>query len=313
MAFTLAHLSDVHIGTPLAMPAAERNLKRFFGWINWDRRRRFMHDAAVADMILADLARQQADHIAFTGDYANMGLASELADGARWLRRLGPPTRVSVVPGNHDIYSRRGLGPDLGLGDWMPYLRGDTPGKAPVELPHGAFPTVSRRGPVAIIGLNSAIPTPPLLAIGRLGQGQLERLDRLLAALGREDVHRVVLIHHPPVPGLTKPLRDLTDGKSLASVLSVHGAELVLYGHNHRDTLVWHPGPERPIPIVGVASASLKEPHGRQPRARYNLFRFEGGRAEAAAVELTTRGLDATGAGITEITRVPLVPPSAPA
>lgn len=308
MAFALAHLSDVHLGTPAGMPASERNLKRMFGWINWARRRRFMHLADVADRILADLAAQSPGHIAFTGDYANMGLSSELDDGARWIRRLGSPELVSVVPGNHDLYSRRGLGADLGLGAWAPYMLGDGETATLRSLPHEAFPYVRRRGPVALVALNSSVPTPPFLATGRLGPGQLARLERTLADLAREELHRVVLIHHPPLPGLTKPLRDLIDAEALAAVLGRAGAELVVYGHNHRDTLVWHPGPERPIPIVGVASASLAEPHGRQPRARYNLFLFQGGRASSPEIEMVTRGLDETGATVGEIVRRALHP-----
>lgn len=308
--FTLAHLSDVHIGVPPAMQPGERNLKRMIGYFNWDRRRRFMHDPAVADRILADMAAQAPDHIAFTGDYANVGLAAELSDGARWIARLGLPATVSVVPGNHDIYSARGLGPDLGLGAWAPYMRGDASGVA--GLPLEAFPYVRRLGPIAIVGVNSSVPTPPFLAIGRVGERQLEGLAHILAELGGARVPRVVLIHHPPLPGLTKPLRNLTDAPRLASVLTAAGAELVLYGHNHRDTLVWHAGPGAArIPVVGVASASLRDPHGRQPRARYNLFRFMLREPGRVRIEMTTRGLLESGDAIGEIARRILEPAAA--
>jgi hypothetical protein len=40
------------------------------------------------------------------------------------------------------------------------------------------FPFVRRRGPLALIGVSSAVPTPPLMATGRLGRAQLDALDR---------------------------------------------------------------------------------------------------------------------------------------
>ena len=38
------------------------------------------------------------------------------------------------------------------------------------------IPTLRRRGPVALIGLSSAVPTPPFMATGTLGRAQLEAL-----------------------------------------------------------------------------------------------------------------------------------------
>ena len=48
-----------------------------------------------------------------------------------------------------------------------------------------------------------------------------------------------VLIHHPPLPGQAKRFRGLEDAAGLEAVLSRHGAELVMHGHNHRNMLAW--------------------------------------------------------------------------
>src|ERR1041384_5180631 len=60
------------------------------------------------------------------------------------------------------------------------------------------FPIVRRRGPVALIGLTTSVPSGPLMATGRLGGDQLAKLAEILIALSREPLFRVVLIHHPP-------------------------------------------------------------------------------------------------------------------
>ena len=66
----------------------------------------------------------------------------------------------------------------------------------------------------------------------------------------------MLLIHHPPVPGLTTPRRALDDATELKLVLEEEGAELVLHGHNHRNTHLTLKSRHGPVNIVGVSSAS---------------------------------------------------------
>ena len=61
MAITLAHLSDPHLA-PLPKPRWSELLnKRVTGYINWQRKRRFVHERAVLDKIVADLKAQKPD------------------------------------------------------------------------------------------------------------------------------------------------------------------------------------------------------------------------------------------------------------
>src|SRR3546814_19639128 len=64
-----------------------------------------------------------------------------------------------------------------------------------------AFPFVRFRGPVAIVGLSSAQPTPLFCAHGTLGTAPLDRLAGMLRRLGEAGNFRVVLLHPPPGPG----------------------------------------------------------------------------------------------------------------
>ena len=76
--FTLAHLSDPHLA-PLPAPRwSELIGKRVTGYINWQRRRRFIHRRAVLDRLVADLKAQGPDHIAVTGDIANIALRGRI-------------------------------------------------------------------------------------------------------------------------------------------------------------------------------------------------------------------------------------------
>src|SRR5918998_150709 len=192
--FVLAHLSDPHLSPFLRPRLVELFGKRALGMINWQLRRRHEHRVEVLDAVLADMAAQKPDHVAVTGDLVNIALPGEFAPARAFLARVGPPEKVSFVPGNHDAYVREALAHSHG--HWGEYMRGDTrDGKAP---PPGEFPYVNRRGAVALIGVSTAVPTGPFLATGEIGPQQLARLDRELERLGTERLFRAILLHHPP-------------------------------------------------------------------------------------------------------------------
>ena len=262
-AFTLAHLSDPHL-PPLPDPRlAELVGKRAFGYLNWTRNRHRYYRREVLDVLVSDLQAQVPDHIAVTGDLVNLALEAEFIPAKTWLENVGPPDRVTVVPGNHDAYVRATS--HRFAEEWKSYLAGD-------DAPdHGAmFPSLRRRGPLALIGISTAVPTPPLMATGRIGKGQLEALDRLLVALAAEPVFRVLLVHHPLRSNA--PTKRLTDAPELLSLLKQHGVELVLHGHDHVHSTVWVEGPSGlSIPAIGVPSASARA-HDHYPDAAYNLF-----------------------------------------
>jgi 3',5'-cyclic AMP phosphodiesterase CpdA len=285
--FVLAHLSDPHLG-PMPVPRLrELAGKRMLGFLNWRRARRAVHRPEVLDALVRDLAAMPVDHVAVTGDLVNIALAAEFAQAHRWLARLGPPERVTVVPGNHDAYVREAM--THPARHWGDYMRGDA--ATPIAAPGGPshFPFVRRRGPAALIGLSTAVPTGPLLATGRLGADQLMRLSDILDALGREGLFRIVLIHHPPVSSRSNRFKRLTDAGPFCRVIARHGTELVLHGHAHVHSLVWLDGPDGRVPAIGVPSASAApRPHG--DAAAYNLYRIDGS-PDGWRCEAVTRGL----------------------
>jgi 3',5'-cyclic AMP phosphodiesterase CpdA len=261
-AFTLAHLSDPHL-PPLPAPRLSELIgKRALGYLNWTRNRHKYQRRDVLDALVSDLNAQGADHIAVTGDLVNLALEAEFAPAHAWLETVGPSDRVSLVPGNHDAYVRATQHRfTQTFGD---YLAGDD-----VLTGKKAFPFLRRRGPLALVGVSSAVPTPPLMATGWLGRSQLDALDRLLSGLATEQLFRVLLVHHP-LRSDSRAKR-LTDSAELLALLQRHGVELVLHGHDHVHSTIWIDGPNRTIPAIGVSSASALA-HGRYPAAAYNLF-----------------------------------------
>jgi 3',5'-cyclic AMP phosphodiesterase CpdA len=262
-AFTLAHLSDPHI-PPLPAPRASELIgKRMLGYLNWTRNRHKIHRRDVLDAIVADMQAQRPDHIAVTGDLVNLALEAEFAPARAWLESVGPPDRVTLVPGNHDAYVRatqRRFAETFG-----DYMRDDA-------ALAGSFPFLQRRGPLALIGVSTAVPTAPFMATGWLGQAQIDALDRMLAALSGQQLFRVLLIHHPLRS--KHGYKRLTDSEALQAVLKRHGVELILHGHDHIHSTMWFDGPRDRIPAIGVPSASSMA-DGHRPAAAYNLLAIE--------------------------------------
>ena len=282
-AFTLAHLSDLHV-TPVRLqhPQAFLN-KRALGALSWSLRRRKEYRPEVLAALASDLRTQQPDHLVITGDLTNIALEDEFSASLPWLQRLGGPQQVSLIPGNHDTYTPSSE--RFPWAYWSDYMRSDDLSSATSDLPtllskhianHTAssFPTIRTCGPVAVVGVSTAQATAPFYASGAVGRNQLQRLEQLLSTLAKTPLCRVILIHHPPQEMNASARRRLTDADAFRRVIVKNGAELILHGHIHKTIRASIPGPHGPIPVVGVRASSAI---GRrsQRRSQYHLYRIE--------------------------------------
>lgn len=266
-AFTLVHVSDFHLCRPETAPVSAYANKRALSVLSWKIRRSRAHHPRVLEALVDAVARIAADQIAVTGDLTQLGLPGEFELARRQLQRLGPPDRVFVIPGNHDILvaARRG-DPLAQVAD---YLASDPP----TDPTCPRFPTLRVRGRVALIGVSTAHPTPPLSAAGSIGPDQLARLDARLQSCGRAAMYRVLLIHHPPLADGVSPRKRLLDAAALNSIVARHGAELILHGHTHRHSMGRLPGPQGQVPVLGISSATATCGE-RRHRAVLRVFRI---------------------------------------
>jgi 3',5'-cyclic AMP phosphodiesterase CpdA len=268
--FRFAHLSDLHLSSLAGVKLPDLLSKRALGYISWRLRRRRLHTPEVLDALLGDLRGLTLDHTVITGDLTHIGLPTEFQQAREWLDSLGSPTDVTLVPGNHDAYVRASWDTTFAL--WTPYMVSDSGLSAGPDLrsAHSTFPAVRKRSFAALIGVSSARPSAPFLASGSLGAVQLERLNDVLGEL-RQKLFRVLLIHHPPMPGAVGWRKRLTDEAQLRSVMARHGVELVLHGHTHRASAMRYQTASRPIPIIGAPSATAR---GSKPghRAQYHVY-----------------------------------------
>lgn len=268
----LAHLTDLHF-PPLTPPRAIDLLsKRLFGHLSWRRNRRFRHVGSALDAIFRDCRETAPDLAVITGDATNIALPGEFKTAEAGLKAALDPARTVFTPGNHDTYVTAPWAGGLGRLAFL--MRGERVGEKETREARGLddFPFVRRAGGVAVILANSAPPTAPGLATGRLGAGQLARLkSEFLLARDRGEA-RVLALHHPVTAGAVSSRKALDDACALRAIVAETGVELVLHGHTHKPLWASIETPDGPRPVAGGGSASHPSSHGDYRPARYNLF-----------------------------------------
>jgi 3',5'-cyclic AMP phosphodiesterase CpdA len=261
MGLRFLHTTDIHLlDLRGVMPWRYLN-KRATGRLNLALRRGKKHDGRLFDRMMEMVRPLDVDRVVVTGDLTNLALEPEFELVRDKLSAL--PVPATVIPGNHDAYTRgsvRARRFEQFLGR---FINGEDPATT-------RYPFVQEHDDVALVGVSTAIASLPLYAVGRVGEAQLTRLRQVLTEQrGRRA--RVVLIHHPPVAGISKPRHDLLDLAEFGEVLRETGAELVLHGHEHRRIDSELPGPQGPIPVHGMASGtSLSESPGK--RASFSVY-----------------------------------------
>jgi 3',5'-cyclic AMP phosphodiesterase CpdA len=285
----LIHLSDPHLTSP-EHPLAGRSHwgKRYLGRASWRRRRRLRHRREWLDPLVAAVQAANADQILLTGDLVHIGLPEEIAEASIWLRQLGPPQQVLLVPGNHDVYAADSW-PAV-REHWGEYLHLESD-----------YPVSLESAELQLLAVSSALPTRPGSACGLIGEAQCRRLETLLRQPRTRP--RLLAIHHPPLPGMIGFRKRLRDAPALQQLLAAHPVDLVLHGHGHHDR-TQQCGDMR---VYGVGSASYQqasyrcfdiEPGSSGWQVRMRLFRNESGNEAFHCVEESSWQIGAVGATI---------------
>jgi Icc protein len=265
----VAHVTDLHLCEP--RPERRSRAERLrLATLNLarpidpeDRKRR----------ALAALERARdagAEHVVVTGDLTEDSHPEQfevLAD-VLWRCRI-PPQRLTLVPGNHDLYTSADA--------WDRALDG----------PLGPYASTSRHGAVAVtpealvVAVSTAVHQPFTRSAGATPEGTDEHLAAVLR--DRRSAERAVIaaMHHPPYASRSRAWHwiDGLDGhervgRSLLADERLHA----LFGHIHREL-------DRPVraggrPRVFAARAVLDDP------SAVRFYRARGGRLHVEAAPL---------------------------
>jgi 3',5'-cyclic AMP phosphodiesterase CpdA len=271
----IAHISDLHVlALEGAVPFRLFN-KRATGYANIRLKRKHAHKAELVRAVAAHLSASKVDHVVISGDVSNLALEAEFKAVRRLLDDVLalPPSAVTLVPGNHDVYTRGAERRQRFAEYFEPYLTSDMP-ELTTRHEGGRFPVVKLTGRAAIIGLSSALARPPFFASGRLGDEQLVALGEILASDDVKGRLPIVVLHHPvhnPPTWLKTHLEGLADAERLKQLLLPLSRGLLLHGHLHRRihrTVATYGGH---FDALGATSASLVHPSPAR-MGGYNLY-----------------------------------------
>ena len=270
----IAHFSDLHVLALDGVPPQRFLNKRFTGWVNLKVKRSHKHRPTHVLAVARAIKRADVDHVVITGDLTNLALDQEFV-AVRTLLETElalRPDQISAVPGNHDLYTRGAMRDQRFTKYFHDYVASDLP-ELCADIPLGRFPFVKLRGPVAIVGLSSAVPRPPLMASGELGKPQLAALKRILAHPEVQKRTPVILLHHPihnPPSRMKTFVEGLWDADRLIAELSTLHRGLVLHGHLH----VRRQRALGGMLSIGATSASLHHDNEHK-MAGFNLYEFD--------------------------------------
>jgi 3',5'-cyclic AMP phosphodiesterase CpdA len=271
MGLRFLHVSDIHLLDLRGVSPWRFLNKRITGAINLALVRGRQYDGRLFDEVLVRARELSVDRLVITGDLTNLALESEFRLCREKLDHAGVP--VTVIPGNHDTYTR-GSARARRFEEYLSHhMEGDRPNGA------AYYPFVQRFDDTALVGVSTAIATLPAYATGRVGHDQLAHVDQILRALGEDGFFRVVLIHHPVVEGVARPRHELIDLAAFGAVIQQRGAELILHGHEHTLYEGTLPGPDGPVPVHGL-SAGTALSRAPKRRASFSVYDVAPGRLE---------------------------------
>ncbi len=220
----LLHISDLHFWHITFNPFRLAG-KRLFGTASLilSRARKFRMETMPA--VLERVREVKADHILITGDLTTTAMEEEFRAAHRALSTLEcNPSSLTIIPGNHDRYTRgatRGRLFEKYFGDYSP--SGDYP-----WLKWLARDT-------AILGLDACRPRR-ISARGTIAAGQLEKAQELLNRFHPQIKQLLIACHYPVAlpAGVIDPRGHGLEGREhLQRFLARQAPHLYFHGHIH--------------------------------------------------------------------------------
>jgi 3',5'-cyclic-AMP phosphodiesterase len=222
----IVHLSDAHVLDP--RPSRTRS--------GWSMQTRFLSIGRPLDALgrrkklgrSLDVARRiGASHVVLSGDLTEIGSPGEYETLAEILHDSGiAPERMTLVPGNHDMYSSAGAWRWALGGPLSAFARTSAtePGKA-VDV-----------GGATLLPLDATFHQPVTRSAGCISVEALEALKARASDAAFADRPLVAVQHHPPFVRKTHAwhwIDGLVGARSLMSLLESFRHLFVLHGHLH--------------------------------------------------------------------------------
>ncbi len=227
-----------------------------------------------------------------TGDVTFSGEPREFERAADLLRSFAEEKKLTVVPGNHDVWSEESV--ETGR-----FLRAIGPDGKGMRRAAPSYPHVVALGDDAVlVALDTARwGDDPWTTPGRLGSEQLRAARELVRDHAKQGGKAVVLAFHhhvvlPPerVPSDARVARmPLADADQVVRLVAELPVAAVLHGHRHTAFRVDLPGAAGPTPVLCAGSASRV---ADEPVRRARAYVYELDRTGVRSVEALVAGLE---------------------
>ena len=276
----IGHISDLHV--------ADRGRYPRNGFTARDCER---HSARLAKGLLDALGEVGVDHLVVTGDVTFSGEPREFERAADLLRPFAEAKKLTVVPGNHDVWTEESV-------ETARFLRALGPDGRGMRRAAPSYPHVVPLGDEAVLlALDSArYGDDPLETPGRLGSEQLRAARELARDHSKQGRAVLLAFHHhvvlPPdrMPSDAKLARmPLADADKVVRLVAELPIAAVLHGHRHTAFRVDLPGAAGPTPVLCAGSASRV---ADEPVRRARAYVYEIDRTGLRSVEALVAGTE---------------------
>jgi 3',5'-cyclic AMP phosphodiesterase CpdA len=231
------------------------------------------------------------DHLVVTGDVTFSAEPREFERAAELLRPFAEAGKLTVVPGNHDVWTEE----SVETGRFLRALGPDGKGmrKAAPCYPH----VVPLGDDGVLVALDSARWGPdPYTTPGRLGSEQLRSARELAREHAKQGRAVVLAFHHHVVLPPDRVASDarvarmpLADADQVVRLVADQPIAAVLHGHRHTAFRVDLPGQSGPTPVLCAGSASRV---ADEPVRRARAYVYELDRSGVRSVEALVSGAE---------------------
>ena len=233
----IIHISDLHILEIKATPLDFLN-KRIIGGLNIYFNRKGEYLTENVEKLFNDINKQKFDHIIITGDFTNLALPSEFKKAKELLEMLGDHSKISIVPGNHDSYTRKAFRKKYFQKYFDKWLINDLKVEKNKKSDK-KFPYVRLLDDnIAVIGFNTSITSCCFCSAGKISNYQIKEFEKMMESSQLKDRYKIVLIHQDlkKVSKFEEWSSGIRDRKKIVKLFSKHKIDLVLHGHRHYNT-----------------------------------------------------------------------------
>jgi Icc protein len=231
------------------------------------------------------------DHLVATGDLTFSGEPREFERVAEMLRPFADERKLTVVPGNHDVWTEESV--ETGR-----FLRAVGPDGKGMRKAAPSYPHVVALGDDAVlVALDTArFGEDPWTTYGRLGSEQLRAARELVREHAKQGRAVVLAFHHhvvlPPerVESDARVARmPLADADQVVRLVAELPVAAVLHGHRHVAFRVDLPGASGPTPVLCAGSGSRV---ADEPVRRARAYVYEIDRSGVRGVEAFVAGME---------------------